>query len=90
QIRAHLQHLGHQILGDATYGGASIRTLDFPKSESFVRNLLDLLPRQALHAESLSFQHPATGDALCFQAPLPHDMAQAISKIRVIYRSANR
>ncbi|NQU46296.1 MAG: RluA family pseudouridine synthase, partial [Chlorobium sp.] len=47
QIRAHLQHLGHQILGDATYGGASIRTLDFPKSESFVRNLLDLLPRQA-------------------------------------------
>jgi len=85
-----MQHLGHQILGDATYGGASIRNLDFPKSESFVRNLLELLPRQALHAESLSFQHPTTGEPLSFQAPLPLDMAQAIEKIRVIYRSANR
>jgi len=90
QIRAHMQHLGHQILGDATYGGASIRNLDFPKSESFVRNLLDLLPRQALHAESLSFQHPTTGETISFHAPLPLDMAQAIDKIRVIYRSANR
>jgi len=88
QIRAHMQHLGHQILGDATYGGASLRNLDFPRSESFVKNLLDLLPRQALHAATLSFHQPTTGEHLSFSAPLPGDMAQALEKIRVIYRSA--
>lgn len=88
QIRAHMQHLGHQILGDATYGGAGVRTLDIPRSESFVRNLLELLPRQALHAESLTFLQPTTGQTLSFSVPLPSDMAQALEKIRVIYRSA--
>ena len=74
QIRAHLQHFGHQILGDDTYGGASLRTLPFSKSEGFVRNLLELLPRQALHAETLSFQQPTSRETLSFTAPLPEDM----------------
>ena len=82
QIRAHLQHLGHQILGDETYGGASLRTLPFSKSEGFVRNLLDLLPRQALHAETLSFQQPTSRETLTFTAPLPEDMELALEKIR--------
>ncbi len=82
QIRAHMQHLGHQILGDETYGGASLRTLPFSKSESFVKNLMALLPRQALHAETLSFHQPLTREPLSFTAPLPEDMQLALNKIR--------
>ncbi|MEI8032270.1 MAG: RluA family pseudouridine synthase [Chlorobiaceae bacterium] len=84
QIRAHLQHLNHQILGDETYGGASLRTLPFSRSEGFVKNLLELLPRQALHAETLSFHQPTTREPLSFTAPLPEDMAAAIEKIRAV------
>ncbi len=83
QIRAHMQHLGHQILGDETYGGAVMRTLPFSKSESFVKNLLELLPRQALHAETLSFHQPMSHEPLTFTAPLPEDMQLALEKIRV-------
>ncbi len=82
QIRAHLQHLGHQILGDETYGGASLRTLPFSRSEGFVKNLLELLPRQALHAETLSFHQPLTHEPLSFTAPMPEDMQSALEKIR--------
>ncbi len=82
QIRAHLQHLGHQILGDETYGGAALRTLPFSKSESFVKNLLELLPRQALHAETLSFHQPLSHVPLSFTAPIPEDMRLALEKIR--------
>ncbi len=84
QIRVHLQHLGHQILGDATYGGASIRTLPFSRSDDFVKNLLELLPRQALHAETLSFHQPMSREPLSFTAPLPDDMAAALEKIRIV------
>ena len=82
QIRAHMQHLGHQILGDETYGGASLRTLPFSKSDGFVKNLLELLPRQALHAETLSFHQPMSHELLSFTAPLPQDMQLALEKIR--------
>jgi 23S rRNA pseudouridine1911/1915/1917 synthase len=82
QIRAHMQHLGHQILGDETYGGAAMRTLPFSKSESFVKNLLELLPRQALHAETLSFHQPMSHEPLSFTAPLPEDMQLALGKVR--------
>ncbi len=84
QIRAHMQHLGHPILGDETYGGASLRTLPFSKSESFVRNLFELLPRQALHAAHLSFHQPMSHEPLSFTAPLPEDMQLALEKIRSI------
>jgi 23S rRNA pseudouridine1911/1915/1917 synthase len=80
-----MQHLGHQILGDETYGGASLRTLPFSKSESFVKNLLELLPRQALHAETLSFHQPLTHESLSFTAPLPEDMQLALEKIRAAF-----
>ena len=84
QIRVHLQHLGLPIVGDVTYGGATPRTLPFSKSEHFVKNLLELLPRQALHAETLTFHHPTTGEEITLSAPLPHDMLQALEKIRGI------
>jgi len=89
QIRAHLQHLGHQILGDETYGGANLRILPFSKSESFVKNLLELLPRQALHAETLSFHQPSSHAPLSFTAPLPEDMQLALKKIRAALTQAS-
>ncbi|ASQ91623.1 RNA pseudouridine synthase [Prosthecochloris sp. GSB1] len=81
QIRVHLKHLGHPIVGDETYGGAVERALPFSKGESFVKNLLELLPRQALHAQTLSFSQPTSGERLAFTAPLPADMRTAIEKI---------
>lgn len=84
QIRVHLQHIGHPIVGDETYGGATPRPLPFSKGEQFARNLLELLPRQALHAETLRFRQPATGEPLSFSAPLPDDMLAAMEKIRAV------
>lgn len=81
QIRVHLKHIGHPIVGDETYGGAVERALPFSKGERFVKNLLELLPRQALHAETLSFFQPTSGERLTFTAPLPEDMRAAIEKI---------
>jgi 23S rRNA pseudouridine1911/1915/1917 synthase len=65
QIRVHLAHSGHPLLGDALYGGATALGLG----------------RQALHAARLSFTHPASGQALALQAPLPADMAAAWSLV---------
>jgi 23S rRNA pseudouridine1911/1915/1917 synthase len=82
QIRAHLQHIGNPILGDEPYGGRTIRQLGFSRSEKFVENLLDIMPRQALHAAFLAFLHPKTKQRVSFNAPLPNDMKQAIDKIQ--------
>jgi 23S rRNA pseudouridine1911/1915/1917 synthase len=87
QIRVHLQHLGHPIIGDETYGGATARALPFSKSEQFTRNLLEMIPRQALHAETLRFRQPTTGELLSFTAPLPDDMLAVLEKIRSIVSS---
>lgn len=84
QIRAHMQHIGHPILGDETYGGTAIRPLSLSKSEGFVKNLLELMPRQALHAETLGFSQPSTHERLVFSAPLPEDMHRTIHKIRAV------
>jgi 23S rRNA pseudouridine1911/1915/1917 synthase len=86
QIRAHMLYIGHPILGDETYGGASVRNLHIPKGEHFVKNLLETIPRQALHAESLSFLQPSTREKLSFTAPLPEDMEAALEKIRTVLR----
>ncbi len=74
QIRVHMTHIGHPLIGDATYGrsrtaSAAKKVLD---SETF--NLLDEFPRQALHAAVLGFQHPATHKTIRFERPLPPDM----------------
>lgn len=81
QIRVHLQHIGNPIFGDEPYGGKNVRQLGFSRSEKFVENLLERLPRQALHAAFLSFIHPKTKTKMSFQAPLPADMQFAIEKI---------
>jgi 23S rRNA pseudouridine1911/1915/1917 synthase len=73
QIRVHLAHISHPIVGDPVYlrrVPAAARLLPEPAREALLA-----FPRQALHAESLGFRHPVTGEALSFQAPLPPDMA---------------
>ena len=86
QIRVHLRHIGSPILGDETYGGTTIAKLPFSKSESFVKNLLELVPRQALHAESLTIFQPTSHERISLTAPLPSDMQAALEKIeRVLH-----
>ncbi len=83
QIRVHMKYIGHPLFNDATYGGDQIlRGTTFTKYRQFVRNVFDLLPRQALHAQSLGFLHPVSGQPMLFETPLPADMATAIDRWR--------
>jgi 23S rRNA pseudouridine1911/1915/1917 synthase len=74
QIRVHLAHLGHPVVGDAVYGGGWERGIGGP-DRGWARELARRAPRQFLHAERLGFIHPVTGEALRFRAPLPEDLA---------------
>lgn len=83
QIRAHMQHIGHSLFNDDTYGGDRIlKGTTFAKYKQFVENCFALLPRQALHAKSLGFHHPVTGKYLHFDSELPADMLAVINKWR--------
>ncbi len=83
QIRAHMKHIGHPIFSDETYGGDQIlKGTTFTKYKQFVSNCFQLIPRQALHAAILGFEHPTTGKHLHFESPLPADFAAAIDKWR--------
>lgn len=83
QIRVHMSHIGHPLFNDEEYGGNRIlRGTTFTKYQQFVRNCFNMLPRQALHARSLGFTHPATGEKLLFESPLPDDMTSVIEKWR--------
>ena len=80
QIRVHLAHAGHPVVGDPVYGGGARMRLRLPPAErSLARGLLDILNRQALHASELEFAHPISGRALRFEAPLPADFAAALA-----------
>jgi 23S rRNA pseudouridine1911/1915/1917 synthase len=81
QIRAHMKYLGHPLFNDATYGGDKIlKGTVFSKYKSFVQNCFRILPRQALHAQSLGFMHPVTKKFLQFHSPLPSDFREVIDK----------
>ena len=83
QIRAHMKYIGHTLFNDARYGGDKIlKGTTFTKYKQFVENAFKLLPRQALHAKSLGFIHPITGEAMYFEAELPEDMSNCITKWR--------
>lgn len=83
QIRAHMRHIGHPLFGDARYGGDQIlRGLKTAKYAQFVQNCFELCPRQALHARTLGFRHPKTGQEMFFSAPIPPDMDALIGKLR--------
>ncbi len=81
QIRAHMQHLGHPLFSDATYGGDKIlKGTTFTKYRQFVENAFKLMPRQALHAKTLGFIHPTTGKYMQFDSELPEDFTSVIEK----------
>lgn len=83
QIRVHMKHLGHTLFGDHTYGGDKIlKGTIFTKYRQFVENCLSICPRQALHARTLGFRHPASQEPVFFQQELPQDMAEVIEKWR--------
>lgn len=83
QIRAHMKHIGHPLFNDESYGGNNIlKGTTFSKYKQFVTNCFEMLPRQALHALILGFEHPTTKKHLHFESPLPEDMSGAIEKWR--------
>lgn len=83
QIRVHMSQLGHPIFNDERYGGSEIRKgTIYSKYRQFIRNCFELCPRQALHARTLGFAHPRTGDWLQFDSALPEDMTALLDKWR--------
>jgi len=83
QIRVHMSHVKHPLFNDAEYGGDQIiKGTTFTKYQQFIKNCFKILPRQALHAKSLAFNHPVTGQRLSFDSALPDDMVQVIEKWR--------
>ncbi len=83
QIRAHMQSIGHPLFNDATYGGDRIlKGSLFSKYKQFVENCFELLPRQALHAQSLGFNHPGTKTRVEFESTLPEDFSACLEKWR--------
>ncbi|ALM20477.1 ribosomal large subunit pseudouridine synthase D [Nonlabens tegetincola] len=84
QIRVHMKHIGHTLFNDERYGGDKIlKGTSFTKYKQFVDNCFKVLPRQALHARTLGFEHPTTGQWLSFSCPVPDDMQACIEKWRV-------
>lgn len=83
QIRAHFKHIGHTLFNDARYGGDQIlKGTTFTKYKQFVENCFKVLPRQALHAKTLGFMHPTTGEFLQFDSKTPEDMEACLEKWR--------
>ncbi len=81
QIRVHFQHIGHPLFNDFEYGGDQIlKGTTFTKYKQFVQNCFSILPRQALHAKTLGFTHPTTGEYMRFDSEVPDDMTQVIEK----------
>ncbi|WP_455481001.1 RluA family pseudouridine synthase [Bartonella sp. B12(2025)] len=80
QIRVHMAYIGHPLIGDTVYGNSfktKSNTLD-----PVIKNAVDQFNRQALHAVSLTFEHPSTGKIMSFSSPLPQDMAELIKNFK--------
>ena len=87
QIRVHMLSKGHPLFNDARYGGDKIlRGTTFAKYKQFIDNCFEACPRQALHARTLGFKHPTTGEQMDFSCPLPSDMSQLLDKWRSYVR----
>ncbi|MFV0391709.1 MAG: RluA family pseudouridine synthase [Paludibacteraceae bacterium] len=83
QIRVHMKHIGHTLFNDERYGGNEIlKGVRTAKYRQYIENCFEICPRQALHARTLGFTHPATGERLNFTSELPEDMHQLIEKWR--------
>ena len=82
QIRVHMSHIGHPLIGDRDYG-AAFRTKANRLPEP-VKAVVDAFPRQALHAAMLAFEHPATGEVMRFEADMPQDMQALAEAMRAL------
>ncbi|WP_413788832.1 RluA family pseudouridine synthase [Ascidiimonas meishanensis] len=83
QIRVHMKSIGHTLFNDERYGGDKIlKGTSFTRYKQFVDNCFKILPRQALHAKTLGFEHPVSGEFMRFNSDLPADMTQCIAKWR--------
>ena len=81
QIRAHMKHIGHTLFNDVRYEGDRVlKGTVFTKYKQFVHNCFSILPRQALHAKTLGFVHPETGEELFFDSDLPNDFQSVLDK----------
>ncbi len=90
QIRVHAVHIGHPVLGDVRYDGARIRNGPATaRRRAFFDNLFEILPRQALHAETLGFIHPHSREEMNFSAPLPEDMSTVLERLRRVEPSTS-
>lgn len=83
QIRVHMKHIGHTLFADDMYGGDKIlKGTIYTKYKQFFNNCMELCPRQALHAKSLGFEHPATSNEIFIEKELPNDMQLLVEKWR--------
>ncbi|MDX5404505.1 MAG: RluA family pseudouridine synthase, partial [Bacteroidota bacterium] len=88
QIRVHFKHIGHPLFNDHEYGGDKIlKGTKFNKYKQFIDNCFEICPRQALHARSLGFTHPKTGERMRFETDIPEDMQSVIDKFRTYVQS---
>jgi len=84
QIRVHMKHIGHTLFNDERYdGNVILKGTTFTKYKQFIDNCFKTLPRQALHAKTLGFEHPITKEFLRFDTPIPKDLQECIEKWRV-------
>lgn len=83
QIRAHMQHIGYPLFSDTTYGGDKIlKGTVYSKYRQFVENCFEIMPRQALHAQLLGFEHPVSKKRIQFESQLPADFQAVLEKWR--------
>lgn len=83
QIRVHMKHLGHPLFGDKVYDGDNLKRIGLPLNQQRrLAQLLEILPRQALHARKLEFFHPVKKERVEFNAPIPDDILKVLELIR--------
>lgn len=88
QIRVHMKYKGHPLFSDERYGGDRIlKGTVYSKYKRFVENCFALMPRQGLHAKSLGFEHPITGEQMYFEADVPEDFASVLDTWRRYVKS---
>jgi len=86
QIRTHLKYIGHPVFNDERYGGNQLlKGLPTANYKQFIHHCFECCPRQVLHAKTLGFRHPESGNEMLFDSDLPQDMAQLIEKWRNYY-----
>jgi len=89
QIRVHLRHYGHPVVGDYEYGGRQDIKPTSRKESEVLAGCLERIERQALHAKKLGFAHPDTGKEMVFETDLPDDMRSIVDFLEQYERSNN-